>query len=385
MIINIYIKKVLNNNMITRGNKYTHSKQRIIFYDFETTGFNPYHNQIIEIGACDNFGNIFNLFMKADKPLSQRIVEITKITDSLLSKEGVSQKEGLQQFYSYINNDLFTGNTYLVAHNNYAFDSQFLKFQSLKYNIDTQNTDFIHVDTLKIAQYVMPDMRSHSMGTLSKYFNIKNENEHRAYSDAITLQKIYKRLQNIFIRKYSIDDIDKINNMVNKPFVNNITKQKCKDIDTQKSKLHKNLRRCHTDIKDLTEKNINFKYFRNKNHIQLICLIHGSDKSPYEGKQFYVDLKLNHQWPETPPSIRFVTRILHPNVDYNSGHIILPLFNSKEYNSKITILNTLDKLESILSTSYLTSIYKTDKVLSTTQLIGYCENAKECAQIHGIS
>ena len=55
--------------MITRSFRKLMTQQfnrRYIWYDFETTGFNPYHCQIIEVGAIDNYGNKLNILLKSD-------------------------------------------------------------------------------------------------------------------------------------------------------------------------------------------------------------------------------------------------------------------------------------------------------------------------------
>ena len=77
------------------------SMNRIIWYDLETTGFNPYHNNIIEIAAVDNLGNNINILLKINESLPQKIVEITNITDDLLKDEGVDQYEGLNEFNNF--------------------------------------------------------------------------------------------------------------------------------------------------------------------------------------------------------------------------------------------------------------------------------------------
>ena len=111
---------------------------RYIWYDFETTGFNPYSCQIIEIGAIDNYGNKLEVLLKSNKALSERITEVTGITNELLRENGVEQAEGLSKLRDFINlyNDNFKNNTYLIAHNNDAFDHLFLKFQFQKYNVE---------------------------------------------------------------------------------------------------------------------------------------------------------------------------------------------------------------------------------------------------------
>ena len=47
---------------------------RFIWFDIETTGFNQFHNDIIEIAAVDNLGNTFNQLINiGDKKLPKKI------------------------------------------------------------------------------------------------------------------------------------------------------------------------------------------------------------------------------------------------------------------------------------------------------------------------
>lgn len=43
--------------------------------------------------------------------------------------------------------------------------------------------------------------------------------------------------------------------------------------------------------------------------------IHGPSQSPYEGGIFRLELFLPEDYPMTPPKIRFLTKIYHPNID----------------------------------------------------------------------
>jgi len=43
--------------------------------------------------------------------------------------------------------------------------------------------------------------------------------------------------------------------------------------------------------------------------------IHGPSGSPYEGGIFKLELFLPEDYPMTPPKIRFLTKIYHPNID----------------------------------------------------------------------
>jgi len=202
--------------MLTRSFKqkmFCENNKRIIIYDFETTGFNPFHCEIIEIGAMDNYGNTCNILLKPSKILDKKITELTGLTTPFLNENGVNQYDGLKQFNDFIYKygNYFENNTYMVAHNNHSFDKLFLHYQFKKYNIKIH----IHLkflDTLRMAQLLLDNLKYHSMGSLCQYFNIENNNQHRAMGDCIALEKIFKLLLHLYKVKYYTDDLDKITN-----------------------------------------------------------------------------------------------------------------------------------------------------------------------------
>jgi len=55
--------------------------------------------------------------------------------------------------------------------------------------------------------------------------------------------------------------------------------------------------------------------------------IHGPTQSPYEGGIFKLELFLPDDYPMTPPKIRFLTKIYHPNID-KLGRICLDVLKS---------------------------------------------------------
>ncbi|KZL82238.1 ubiquitin-conjugating enzyme e2 35, partial [Colletotrichum incanum] len=55
--------------------------------------------------------------------------------------------------------------------------------------------------------------------------------------------------------------------------------------------------------------------------------IHGPTQSPYEGGVFKLELFLPDDYPMTPPKIRFLTKIFHPNVD-KLGRICLDVLKN---------------------------------------------------------
>ncbi|KAJ5825265.1 Ubiquitin carrier protein [Penicillium riverlandense] len=58
--------------------------------------------------------------------------------------------------------------------------------------------------------------------------------------------------------------------------------------------------------------------------------IHGPAQSPYEGGIFRLELFLPDDYPMTPPKIRFLTKIYHPNID-RLGRICLDVLKSENF------------------------------------------------------
>ena len=58
------------------GAKMVRSNFKIIFFDLETTGFNQFHNNIIEIAAKDNKNNEFHSLVDPEQSISKKITSI---------------------------------------------------------------------------------------------------------------------------------------------------------------------------------------------------------------------------------------------------------------------------------------------------------------------
>ena len=69
----------------------------------------------------------------------------------------------------------------------------------------------------------------------------------------------------------------------------------------------------------------------------------GPKDSLYYGKKWSIVIEFSNDYPYKSPSIGFVTKIYHPNVDFNSGSICLDVLNQEWtpiYNL-VTIFETL--------------------------------------------
>lgn len=177
---------------------------KIIYFDFEATGLNPYHIKIIEYAFIKEDGTFKSSLVNPGEQLEKKIIDITKITNEML-KDAPKLKEKKEKIWDYIyNTSKKVGDKiYMIAHNVDGYDRFLLKrifvddFPKLQYLKD----NVVFIDTLHLAKLVLPTMRSFSMATLCKIFQIDSGN-HRAYGDTMALQKVYKVLIKKLATKY---------------------------------------------------------------------------------------------------------------------------------------------------------------------------------------
>lgn len=167
---------------------------KILIFDFETTGLNARFNNIIEIGAVlleknnDKYEVLktLNVFIKQNEPLPAKIVEITGITDSLLNDEGISENEAFNLFDNLIDDE-----TLLIAYN-LAFDIGFLGalYQRHHHVNHLINNDILDCMAVYKDRYSYP----HRLENAALTFNVINEQAHRAIDDAKTTYKVLEKL-----------------------------------------------------------------------------------------------------------------------------------------------------------------------------------------------
>ncbi len=166
---------------------YLENKSYVV-YDFETTGLDTKICKITEIGAVKVVnGKIietFSTLINPCEPLSERVVETTHITDEMLADQPLIE-DVLPDF------NLFCDGCILVGHNSNEFDYKILtrvaEEQKLRFSSE-------HEDTMLLAKKYVHDIRNYKLATLAKYYNVVNENAHRALDDAVTTAKIFINL-----------------------------------------------------------------------------------------------------------------------------------------------------------------------------------------------
>lgn len=152
--------------------------------DTETTGLNP-DDRIIELAAVKvRNGAIvssFNELINPLRPINPIASRVNGITDSMVAG-CPSFPDVRDEFLSFIGDDV------LVGHN-VTFDLGFLN-RELPEALENR-----YIDTLKIARLYVKDSDNHKLSTLVKYFEIEQEQEHRALCDAELTFQVYERLK----------------------------------------------------------------------------------------------------------------------------------------------------------------------------------------------
>lgn len=191
-----------NEPIIKNEDLINNTHDNFVVFDVETTGFSSRLNKIIEIGAVKIKGSeivdSFNILINPEESLSDEIINLTGITDSMLSDKETIDKV-LPKFYSFIENSI------MVAHNA-DFDMGFLqsKFKDIGINYVSP-----YVDTLELSRIEFPNVRSNRLGMVAKRLGVSLENAHRAVDDARATGEVFLKLLSNYL-----NDNDTFNNYI---------------------------------------------------------------------------------------------------------------------------------------------------------------------------
>ncbi|RAN77778.1 3'-5' exonuclease [Bacillus sp. SRB_331] len=157
-----------------------------VVIDFETTGFNPYNDKIIQVAAVKyrnhELVDQFVSYVNPERPFPSRITSLTGITNYRVS-DAPTIAEVLPLFLAFLDTNI------IVAHNA-SFDMRFLKSNVNTLGLPEPKNNVI--DTVFLAKKYMKHAPNHKLETLKRMLGIRLSS-HNAFDDCITCAAVYQK------------------------------------------------------------------------------------------------------------------------------------------------------------------------------------------------
>lgn len=168
--------------------KYTDEKYIVV--DLETTGLDPYSGcEIIEIGVTEiinnKIGRNYSRFVKPKGIIPSHITGITNIDNDMV-KDAEPIETVLPRFRKYISD------TTIIAHNA-KFDLKFLNYYLKLLDLEPITNYVCTLEMLKRCKSYKG--KNKKLATACEYYNIVNENAHRANSDTLATAKLFLKIK----------------------------------------------------------------------------------------------------------------------------------------------------------------------------------------------
>ncbi|KAL2868126.1 putative ubiquitin conjugating enzyme (UbcJ) [Aspergillus lucknowensis] len=79
------------------------------------------------------------------------------------------------------------------------------------------------------------------------------------------------------------------------------------------------------------------------------AVLKGVKGTPYEDGLWSLSIQIPANYPLSPPTIRFTTRISHPNISFTTGEICLTLLTTEHWSPVYTLSSTLTAIHQLLT------------------------------------
>lgn len=169
--------------------------------DFETTGFSPNYDRVIEVGVVKVRDNkIVDTFQSLINPgvhIPSAITSLTGITNEMVKSapRGPAVMTKLKEF---------VGEELIVAHNA-AFDARFFQAEMNRLRLKSSNN---FLCSLLLARRIYQDLQTHRLDFLCRHLGFVNSAAHRALQD---VEVTFKVLNDICHRVKVISGRENIN------------------------------------------------------------------------------------------------------------------------------------------------------------------------------
>lgn len=164
-------------------------KSNIIFFDFETTGLNLFHDKIIQF-CFYNLGTneIYSNYVCPERMISLEATEKTHGLTNLDVDNYPTFEKQYPKIKKFIGKDAF-----LIGHNIHQFDKNIFGFELQRFGKKFP-VNWKFIDTLSLARYFLPHLKSHKQDALREYYEISNHNAHLANKDVLDLYLIFEKM-----------------------------------------------------------------------------------------------------------------------------------------------------------------------------------------------
>jgi len=184
-----YIGVIFMSIVRYKGNSLLEFVEDYCIIDIETTGYIPYLDEIIELGAIrvreGAITDTFATLIHTDKILDEYIIELTGITNEMVA-EAPYTNNILPEFIDFISDDI------ILAHNA-NFDINFIYDVSLK--ILEKQFDNNFIDTLRLSRRILTEHNTHRLEYLKTIYKLNDKRSHRAEDDCVSAYNLYNLLK----------------------------------------------------------------------------------------------------------------------------------------------------------------------------------------------
>ena len=220
LLIIIVYKEAFMSAERNKGSSIIVFPQEYVVFDLETTGLDPNYDNVIEIGAIkykngkevDRYQSLiqpydFDIAFEDDQDYAIRNGEkVLYVADYITKLTGITNKmlENAPTFNKVADDILsFFGNAIVFGYN-VNFDINFL-YDAIKQfnNSDFQND---YVDVMRLARKVHHNLNHHRLKDMVAFYNIVNEQSHRALGDAKATQDVFEHLYKDAINLYGDEE-----------------------------------------------------------------------------------------------------------------------------------------------------------------------------------
>ncbi|MBE6862337.1 MAG: PolC-type DNA polymerase III [Ruminococcus sp.] len=200
-----YVVNDMDRQKILKNSDDRSINDEIIIFDVETTGLSFKKDRLTEIGAVKlknmQVVDSFNTMVNPGRPIPQKIVELTGITDEMVAN-APDEKEAVEKFME------FCGDNPVLAAHNANFDTSFINETCKRCGIDFK---YNWLDTLILCQCMLPEMGRHKLNLVAKQLKLGKFDHHRASDDALMLAKIYIELVGRIMKDKKLDKLEELN------------------------------------------------------------------------------------------------------------------------------------------------------------------------------